>query len=35
MKLYKPYLNYNDPYFNPNLSMESEIPELRTNYENQ
>lgn len=33
LKHYKPYLNYGDPYFNPNLSIESEIPILRTNYE--
>lgn len=30
---YRPYLNYNDPYFNPNLSLESEIPILRTAYD--
>lgn len=32
-ELYKPYLNYKDPYFNPNLSLDSEIPELREKYE--
>jgi O-antigen biosynthesis protein len=30
---YRPYLGYNDPYFNPNLSLESEAPILRTNYD--
>lgn len=30
---YRPYLDYNDPYFNPNLNLESEIPILRTKYE--
>jgi glycosyltransferase involved in cell wall biosynthesis len=32
MKHYKPYLNYKDPYFNPNLDLMSEIPILRRSY---
>jgi glycosyltransferase involved in cell wall biosynthesis len=30
---YREYLDYKDPYFNPNLNIESEIPILRTKYE--
>ena len=33
LKYYKPYLNYGDPYFNPNLSLESEAPIMRIRYE--
>ena len=34
MKRYKPYLDYKDPYFNPNLDLMSEIPILRRSYDN-
>jgi GT2 family glycosyltransferase len=30
---YRPYLNYGDPFFNPNLNLESEIPSLRNRYD--
>jgi GT2 family glycosyltransferase len=30
---YRPYLNWHDPYFNPNLDLRSEQVSLRTNYE--
>lgn len=33
MAKYRPYLNYHDPYFNPNIDLESEQLKLRSNYE--
>lgn len=33
LKHYDPYLNNQDPYFNPNLNIESEIPMMREKYE--
>lgn len=33
LKRYRPYLNYGDIYFNPNLNLESEIPSLRNSYD--
>lgn len=31
LREYHPFLNYHDPYFNRNLAMRSEIPEMRDN----
>jgi GT2 family glycosyltransferase len=30
---YRPYLDYKDPYYNPNLDLDSEWPKLRSKYE--
>lgn len=30
---YRPYMNYHDPYYSPNLDLDSEWPKLRSTYE--